>query len=83
MSAAPSHRPLDGVTVVDLTIALAGPYATQLLGALGATVIKVENPAGGDPARNNAPYVGDDGLHLARRAPTTCRCRCSSAAATS
>ena len=59
-------RPLEGITVVDFTIALAGPYATQLLGALGATVIKVENPAGGDPSRNNAPYVGDSGLHLAR-----------------
>ncbi|HVU79420.1 MAG TPA: CoA transferase [Gaiellaceae bacterium] len=59
-------RPLDGITVVDLTIALAGPYATQLLGALGATVIKVENPAGGDPSRNNAPYVGSAGLTLGR-----------------
>ena len=29
-------------------------------------MIKVENPAGGDPSRNNAPYVGDSGLHLAR-----------------
>jgi len=62
-------RPLEGVTVVDLTIALAGPFATQLLGALGATVIKVENPAGGDPARSNAPYVGPSGLHLAREGP--------------
>ena len=59
-------RPLEGITVVDLTIALAGPYATQLLAALGAKVIKVENPAGGDPSRNNAPYVGTSGLHLAR-----------------
>jgi crotonobetainyl-CoA:carnitine CoA-transferase CaiB-like acyl-CoA transferase len=60
-------RPLDGITVVDLTIALAGPYATQLLGALGATVIKVENPALGDPSRNNAPYYGSGGLTLARQ----------------
>jgi CoA:oxalate CoA-transferase len=59
-------RPLEGIVVVDLTIALAGPYATQLLGALGATVIKVENPAGGDPSRNNAPYYGPGGLALAR-----------------
>jgi crotonobetainyl-CoA:carnitine CoA-transferase CaiB-like acyl-CoA transferase len=63
----PPPKPLAGVTVVDLTIALAGPYATQLIAALGATVIKVENPEGGDPARNNAPYVGASGLHLARR----------------
>ncbi len=62
-------KPLDGITVVDMTIALAGPYATQLLAALGATVIKVENPAAGDPARNNAPYVGATGLHLARGEP--------------
>ena len=64
-----SNRPLAGITVIDLTIALAGPYATQILGALGATVIKVENPAGGDPSRNNAPYVGSEGLHLARSEP--------------
>ena len=69
MAAQELPRPLEGVTVVDLTIALAGPFATQLLGALGATVIKVENPAGGDPARNNAPYVGASGLHLAREGP--------------
>ena len=66
MSDSKLPRPLEGITVIDLTIALAGPYATQLLGALGATVIKVENPAGGDPSRNNAPYVGDTGLHMAR-----------------
>src|SRR5580765_8770988 len=59
-------RPLAGITVIDLSSALAGPYATQLLAALGATVIKVENPAGGDSSRNNAPYVGPSGLHLVR-----------------
>lgn len=53
--------------MLDLTVALAGPYATLLLGALGATVIKVENPQqGGDTSRNNAPYVGVRGLSLAR-----------------
>ena len=60
-------RPLEGVTVVDLTIALAGPYATLLLAGLGARVIKVENPDGGDRVRNNAPYFGRDGLSLRRR----------------
>lgn len=59
--------PLAGITVLDLTVALAGPYATLLLAGLGATVIKVENPRrGGDHARNNAPYFGPAGLRLVR-----------------
>jgi crotonobetainyl-CoA:carnitine CoA-transferase CaiB-like acyl-CoA transferase len=62
-------RPLDGVTVLDLTIALAGPFATLLLAGLGARVIKVENPAGGDPCRTNPPYLGEQGASLTRRHP--------------
>lgn len=63
----PTDQPLAGRVVVDLTTALAGPYATLLLAGLGATVIKVENPAtGGDTSRNNAPYLGPGGLGLAR-----------------
>jgi CoA:oxalate CoA-transferase len=60
-------RPLEGITVIDLTIALAGPYATLLLSGLGARVIKVENPDGGDRVRNNAPYFGRDGLSMQRQ----------------
>ena len=60
-------RPLEGLTVLDLTIALAGPYATFLLAGLGARVIRVENPGHGDPCRTNAPYVGRDGVTLVRR----------------
>lgn len=59
-------RPLEGVTVLDLTIALAGPFATLILGGLGARVIKVENPAVGDPARSNSPYLGQHGAKLIR-----------------
>ena len=44
-------RPLENVRVVDVTVSLAGPYCTQLLGALGAVVIKVERPDGGDETR--------------------------------
>ncbi|MEM9342327.1 MAG: CoA transferase [Pseudomonadota bacterium] len=47
---------LDGVLVLDLTRILAGPTATQLLGDLGATVIKIENPkTGGDDTRTWGP----------------------------
>jgi crotonobetainyl-CoA:carnitine CoA-transferase CaiB-like acyl-CoA transferase len=59
-------RPLEGITIVDLTVALAGPFATLLLAGLGARVIKIENPAGGDTCRSNAPYLGANGATLTR-----------------
>lgn len=60
-------NPLDDITVLDMTVALAGPFATFLLAGLGARVIKVESPAGGDTCRENAPYLGSDGASLMRR----------------
>lgn len=60
-------RPLEGLTVLDMTIALAGPFATFLLAGLGARVIKLENPVDGDPCRSNAPYLGVDGATLTKR----------------
>src|SRR5580658_3548229 len=48
---------LAGVRVLDLTAALAGPSATKILADLGAEVIKVEKPDGGDYTRVLMPYV--------------------------
>ena len=60
-------KPLDDITVLDMTTALAGPFATFLLAGLGARVIKLENPVSGDTCRENAPYLGAGGASLVRR----------------
>jgi CoA:oxalate CoA-transferase len=53
--------PLEGIRILDFTRALAGPHATFIMAALGAEVIKVEDPNGGDPARFNPPFYGSAG----------------------
>ena len=53
--------PLDGLKVFDLTRILAGPHCTQILGDLGAEIIKVERPKVGDDTRNFAPPYLPDG----------------------
>ena len=55
MSEVDNNGPLSGIHVLDLSRVLAGPYATMILGDLGADVIKVEQPGSGDDTRSWGP----------------------------
>ncbi|HEX6249035.1 MAG TPA: CoA transferase [Nocardioidaceae bacterium] len=59
MDTARSGAPLEGVVVLDLTRALAGPHAAMMLGDMGARVIKVESPTGDDTRGWGPPFVGE------------------------
>ena len=57
------NKPLSGMRVVDFSRFFAGPYCAQLLGDLGAEVVKVEIPGGGDPLRlQGPPFLHGNGI---------------------
>lgn len=57
--------PLEGILVIDLSRILAGPYCTLLMAEMGARVIKVEPPKGGDDARAYGPFVNGKSTYFA------------------
>ena len=71
--------PLEGVRVVDVTSSLAGPYCTEILAALGASVVKVEHPERGDEARAWGPAFWEGAsvmfyaANLSKRSLINCR----------
>lgn len=63
-TAAPTNGPLAGVRVLDLSRVLAGPYCAMVLADMGADIIKVENPKGGDITRAwGPPWAGDEATY--------------------
>ena len=82
---ATSNGPLAGIKVLDLGTMVAGPVAATLLGDFGADVIKIEQPKGGRPIRQNGPMVDGEGLwwnvegRTRNRSRSICGCREGSA----
>jgi crotonobetainyl-CoA:carnitine CoA-transferase CaiB-like acyl-CoA transferase len=57
--------PLDGITILDLTRVLSGPYCTMLLADMGARVIKIEQPRSGDDTRHwGPPFLGSESAYF-------------------
>jgi crotonobetainyl-CoA:carnitine CoA-transferase CaiB-like acyl-CoA transferase len=59
----PDTKPLAGIRVLDLTRALAGPFASMILGDLGADIVKIEPADGGDMTRGWGPFAGGQSIY--------------------
>ena len=59
------HGALEDVVILDLTRVVAGPFCTSMLGDMGARIIKIENPRGGDDSRAYGPYVNGESAYFA------------------
>ncbi len=57
-------KPLSGITVLDLTRLLSGPFCTMTLADLGADIIKIEAPPHGDDARTNPPFKNEESVYF-------------------
>jgi crotonobetainyl-CoA:carnitine CoA-transferase CaiB-like acyl-CoA transferase len=62
-SAGAPSAPLSGIRVIDFTRLLPGAFATLMLAELGAEVIKIEDPRGGDPMRHLPPHLNGRGIY--------------------
>ena len=61
----PSTGALSDITILDLTRVLCGPYCTMQLADMGANVIKIETPKGGDDTRAWGPFRNDSSVYFA------------------
>ena len=61
----PRYELLSGIRILDISVALSGPFASQILADLGAEVIKIEAPEVGDTTRDTVPRIGErDGYYF-------------------